>query len=421
MSYNGSGVFVINSTGQPVVTGTVISSSVFNSLTSDLATGLSTAITKDGQTTITANIPFGNNKITGLAVATTSGDALSYGQAATVSTLTVSGLTSGRVPYATTAGLLTDSANLTFNGTTLTANTIGAFTLSGTIAGGGNQINNVVIGTSTPLAGSFTTVSATTSVTTPSVTNAGTLALSATGANIMTASTNGSERMRINSSGNVGIGTSSPSYPLTVVSNSSAVGLAVYGRSSDSLSGAYWFSNTGATTYGTILASATEYRITSTPAAAVQTFYTNATERMRIDSSGNLTCAGVYSATVGATNRDVYVDNTGLIGYVSSIRASKTEIQNLVDVSWLNQLNPVSFKYRKKDEDGNYTDETDGDIQYGMIAEDVEKVRPDLCFYDEVDGEQELRGIQYSKLVPVMLKAIQELNAEIAALKAKLN
>ena len=203
MSYNGSGVFVINSTGQPVVTGTVISSSVFNSLTSDLATGLSTAITKDGQTTITANIPFGNNKITGLAVATTSGDALSYGQAATVSTLTVSGLTSGRVPYATTAGLLTDSANLTFNGTTLTANTIGAFTLSGTIAGGGNQINNVVIGTSTPLAGSFTTVSATTSVTTPSVTNAGTLALSATGANIMTASTNGSERMRIDSSGNV--------------------------------------------------------------------------------------------------------------------------------------------------------------------------------------------------------------------------
>lgn len=40
------------------------------------------------------------------------------------STLTVGTLTSGRVPYATTAGLLTDSANLTFNGTTLTANTL---------------------------------------------------------------------------------------------------------------------------------------------------------------------------------------------------------------------------------------------------------------------------------------------------------
>jgi hypothetical protein len=70
-------------------------------------------------------------------------------------------LTSGRVPYATTDGLLVDAANLTFNGTTLTANTIGAFTLSGTVAGGGNQLNNVIIGTSTPLAGNFTTLSAT--------------------------------------------------------------------------------------------------------------------------------------------------------------------------------------------------------------------------------------------------------------------
>ena len=74
--------------------------------------------------------------------------------------ITLSSLTSGRVPYASTGGLLTDSANLTFNGTTLTANTIGAFTLGGTIAGGGNQINNVIIGTTTPLAGAFTTITA---------------------------------------------------------------------------------------------------------------------------------------------------------------------------------------------------------------------------------------------------------------------
>ena len=58
MSYNGSGTFTINTTGQPVVAGTVISSSAFNSLTSDLATGLTTAITKDGQTTTTARITF---------------------------------------------------------------------------------------------------------------------------------------------------------------------------------------------------------------------------------------------------------------------------------------------------------------------------------------------------------------------------
>ena len=58
MSYNGSGTFVINTSGQPVVTGTVISSTAFNALTADLGTGLTTAITKDGQTTTTARIPF---------------------------------------------------------------------------------------------------------------------------------------------------------------------------------------------------------------------------------------------------------------------------------------------------------------------------------------------------------------------------
>jgi len=420
LSYNGSGVFVINSTGQPVVTGTVISSSVFNSLTSDLATGLSTAITKDGQTTITNNIPFGNNKITGLAVATTSGDALSYGQAATVAALT--------------ATSISDSGNLTFTGTG--NRIIGDFT-NATIA------NRVAFQTSS--ANTATTVLAlpSGSGTTASwdaynnsdPTNSGYLGLTGLSSEVRIASsirgtgtylpmtfyTNGSERVRIDTSGNVGIGTSSPSSPLNVVSASSGLAIAINGRSSDNLGAMYFYANNGSTQYATITTSATEFRLSSVPAAAVQTFYTNGAERMRIDSSGNLTCAGVYSATVGATNRDVYVDNTGLIGYVSSIRASKTEIQNLADVSWLNQLNPVSFKYRKKDEDGNYTDETDGDIQYGMIAEDVEQVRPDLCFYDEVDGEQELRGIQYSKLVPVMLKAIQELNAKVAALEAKLN
>ncbi len=45
--------------------------------------------------------------------------------------------------------------------------TLPAHTLGGTISGGGNQINNVVIGSSTPLAGSFTTLSASTSLTSP--------------------------------------------------------------------------------------------------------------------------------------------------------------------------------------------------------------------------------------------------------------
>lgn len=91
MSFNGSGLFQINSAGNPVVTATDISSTWLNALTADLAAGLSNVICKDGQTTLTANIPFGGFKATGLAVATTTGDALSYGRAATVTTLAATG------------------------------------------------------------------------------------------------------------------------------------------------------------------------------------------------------------------------------------------------------------------------------------------------------------------------------------------
>jgi hypothetical protein len=80
LSFNGAGTFVINSTGNPVVTGTTISSTWANALTADLATGLSTAILKDGTQTLTANIPFGNFKITGLGNGSASTDSITYGQ-----------------------------------------------------------------------------------------------------------------------------------------------------------------------------------------------------------------------------------------------------------------------------------------------------------------------------------------------------
>lgn len=75
MSFNGSGTFVVNSSGQPVVAATLITAAAFNALTADVATGLSTCILKDGTQTITANIPFGGFKATGLADGTTKQDA----------------------------------------------------------------------------------------------------------------------------------------------------------------------------------------------------------------------------------------------------------------------------------------------------------------------------------------------------------
>jgi hypothetical protein len=134
--------------------------------------------------------------------------------------------------------------------------------------------------------------------------------------------------------------------------------------------------------------------------------------------SSTITAATVYATTVGATNRDLYIDNTGLIGYVSSIRASKTNITPLTDTSWLDALTPVAFNYRKKDEDGAYTDEANTPLEYGLIAEDVEGINPELVFYDETKDGLALRGVSYNKLMVPLLQRIQTLTARVAALEA---
>lgn len=89
MSFNGSGVFVNNTSGQPVVAGQSISATVFNAYTADIAAGLTTTLTKDGQSTPTANIKLGGYKLTGLGAPSVANDALSFGNIATITTLTL--------------------------------------------------------------------------------------------------------------------------------------------------------------------------------------------------------------------------------------------------------------------------------------------------------------------------------------------
>lgn len=79
MARNGVGTYVLPA-GQPVVTGTTISSTTHNTLMTDIATALTTSLASDGQTTPTANIPMGGYKLTGLGNATLSTDALALGQ-----------------------------------------------------------------------------------------------------------------------------------------------------------------------------------------------------------------------------------------------------------------------------------------------------------------------------------------------------
>lgn len=80
MPYNGSGTFTPYTPGNPVVTGTVISSTAFNATQNDLAAGLTNAITRDGQSPPSANLPMGGKKHTGLAAGVTSGDSLRWEQ-----------------------------------------------------------------------------------------------------------------------------------------------------------------------------------------------------------------------------------------------------------------------------------------------------------------------------------------------------
>jgi len=56
--------------GNPVVTGTTISSTTHNNTMTDMATALTNSIAKDGQTTITANLPMGTYRHTGVSNAT---------------------------------------------------------------------------------------------------------------------------------------------------------------------------------------------------------------------------------------------------------------------------------------------------------------------------------------------------------------
>ena len=82
MSLNGSGVFNVNSAGQPVVAGTLITAAAFNAYTADVAAALSTALYSDGQRVNAANQNMGGYKLTGLAAGSSAGDSVRYEQAA---------------------------------------------------------------------------------------------------------------------------------------------------------------------------------------------------------------------------------------------------------------------------------------------------------------------------------------------------
>jgi hypothetical protein len=119
---------------------------------------------------------------------------------------------------------------------------------------------------------------------------------------------------------------------------------------------------------------------------------------------GDIYSNKAYAKAVGGTNRAAYVDNTGLIGTISSSLRTKQDVVDMEDVGWIDRLHPVNFCYRS----------TPGVKQYGLIAEEVEGVNKALVGYD---WEGLPDSVNYDRLVPVLLKAVRELRHEMAQMK----
>ena len=152
----------------------------------------------------------------------------------------------------------------------------------------------------------------------------------------------------------------------------------------------------------------------------------------KLETDGAITNTRTYSEALSSSRRDVFVRSNGRFGYNSSARKTKKNIVGLTSesVEWIYDLNPVEFNYRIKDEvTKEWTDEAETELEYGLIAEEVEPINVELCDYDETpDGGQELITVHYKKLQAPMLRALQDLagkvkvlETEVAYLRSELN
>jgi hypothetical protein len=79
MSRNGSGTYSLPA-GNPVVTGTTITTTWANTTLTDIANSLTGSLASDGQTTATGSLNMGSNKVINIANGTASTDAVAFGQ-----------------------------------------------------------------------------------------------------------------------------------------------------------------------------------------------------------------------------------------------------------------------------------------------------------------------------------------------------
>jgi len=107
------------------------------------------------------------------------------------------------------------------------------------------------------------------------------------------------------------------------------------------------------------------------------------------------------------------IDSNGQLGTVSSSRRFKEDIQDMGDASRdLMRLRPVTFRYKQPFADGEKP------IQYGLIAEDVARVFPDLVAHS-ADGQ--IETVKYQVLAPMLLNRVQRHQQEILLLEQEVD
>jgi hypothetical protein len=131
---------------------------------------------------------------------------------------------------------------------------------------------------------------------------------------------------------------------------------------------------------------------------------------VRIGTSGAQTktyISGIYGTSVSGSA--VMVNSSGQLGVVVSSERFKTDIAPMgSDTAKLLALRPVKFHLKS---------DPHGAVQYGLIAEEVAKIYPELVVRDE---KGRIDGVRYDELAPMLLNQMQAQQQAMAAQAAKI-